>query len=125
MAQQTTNNEIDGMDENMNLMESLLERVTQYGKTSVELVKLNVVDKASDSISTLLAHSIIKATVACFVLFVNLGVAFWVGDVLGEIYYGFLAVAGFYALVAIVLHFFMHKWLKRIFYDYLIRQMLG
>lgn len=113
------------MEENINIMESLLERVTEYGKTSFELVKLNVVDKASDGISSLVAHSIIKVTVACFVLFVNLGLAFWVGDLLGKTYYGFLAVAGFYAFVAFVLHFFMRKWLKRVFYDYSIRQMLG
>lgn len=112
------------MEENMNLMESLLERVAEYGKTSYELVKLNVVDKTSDGISSFLASSIIKVTVACFLLFINLGVAFWVGDLLGKIYYGFLAVAGFYAFVAFVLHFFMRKWLKRVFYDYFIRQML-
>ena len=91
----------------MNLMESLLERLTEYGKTSFELVKLNVVDKASDGISSLATQTIIRATVACFVLFVNLGLAFWIGDLLGKTYYGFLAVAGFYALIAFVLQFFI------------------
>lgn len=113
------------MDDNINLIESLLERITEYGKTSYELVKLNVVDKASDSVSGLMAYAIVKLIAACFLLFINLGAAFWVGDLLGKIYYGFFAVAAFYGCVAFILHFFMRKWMKRVFYDYLIRQMLN
>lgn len=112
------------MQEDMSLMESLLERITEYGKTSYELVKLNVVDKTSDGVSTLMTHAIVKVILACFLLFVNLGVAFWVGDMLGKVFYGFFAVAAFNGLVVFVLHFFMRKWMKRMFYDYIIRQML-
>lgn len=112
------------MQEDTNLMESLLERITEYGKTSYELVKLNVVDKTSDGVSSLMAHAIVRVVLACFLLFVNLGVAFWVGDMLGKVFYGFFVVAAFYGLVVFVLHFFMRKWLKRMFYDYIIRQML-
>ena len=113
------------MDDNSNLIESLLERVSELGKTSFELVKLNVVDKASNGLSSLVAHSIVKAIIACFLLFINLGLALWIGELLGKLYFGFFVVAGFYALLALILHFFMHKWMKRVFYDYFIRQMLG
>jgi hypothetical protein len=113
------------MEDNINLIESLLERIAEYGKTSYELVKLNVVDKTSDSVSALMAHAVVKVTAACFMLFINLGVALWVGDLLGKIYLGFFAVAAFYGFVALILHFFMHKWMKRVFYDYFVRQMLG
>ncbi|MDD4993906.1 MAG: hypothetical protein PHR83_16925 [Paludibacter sp.] len=113
------------MEENINLIESLFERIAEYSKTSYELVKLNVVDKTSDVVSALMAHTIVKVIVACFMLFVNLGIAFWVGDMLGHIYYGFFAVATFYGFVAFILHFFMRKWMKRVFYDYLIRKMLS
>jgi len=113
------------MEDNINLIESLIERITEYGKTSYELVKLNVVDKTLDTVSSVLAHAVVKVVIACFVLFVNLGVAFWLGDLLGKIYYGLFAVAAFNGIVAFILHFFMRKWMKRMFYDYFIRQMLG
>lgn len=112
------------MQEDTNLMESLLERIAGYGKTSYELVKLNVVDKTSNGVSSLMAHAIVKIILAWFLLFLNLGIAFLVGDLLGKISYGFFAVAAFYGLVVFVLHFFMRKWMKRMFYDYIIRQML-
>ena len=52
-------------------------------------------------------------------------VALWVGELLGEMYLGFLVVAAFYGLLAFILHFLLYKWMKRVFYDYFIRQMLG
>lgn len=93
-------------------------------KTSFELVKLNVIDKTSDGLSALLAHAIVKVIVACFVLFINLGIAFWIGDMLGEIYYGFFIIAAFYALVAFILYFYMRIGMKSVLYDYLVKQML-
>jgi hypothetical protein len=113
------------MEEHTNLIDSLLERATEYSKTSFELVKLNVVDQTSNGLSSLAAHSIVKVIFACFMLFINLGIAFWVGELLGEMYLGFLVVAAFYGLLAFILHFLMYKWMKRVFYDYFVRQMLG
>jgi len=52
-----------------------------------------------------------------------LGLALWLGKILGELFYGFFIVAAFYALVAFVMHLFMRKWLKRILYDYIIKQL--
>ena len=112
------------MEEHTNIIESLLERTAEYGKTSFELVKLNVVDKTSDGLSSLAAHSIVNVIIGCFLLFINLGIAFWVGDLLGKTYLGFIVVAAFYGLLAFVMHFFIHKWIKRVFYDYLIKKML-
>jgi hypothetical protein len=57
-------------------------------------------------------------------LFVNLGLALWLGKIVGELFYGFFIVAAFYAFIAFVMHFFMRKWLKRILYDYMIKQLL-
>jgi hypothetical protein len=112
------------MQGNTNLIESLLDKFTEYGKVSYDLVKLNVVDKTSDGVSSLMTQIIVKVIFACFVLFVNLGVAFYAGELLGKVFYGFFVVAAFYGFVALVLHLFMRKWMKRVFYDYFIRQML-
>jgi hypothetical protein len=57
-------------------------------------------------------------------LFLNLGVALWLGDLLGKLFYGFFVVSGFYVIAGIVIYFFMHKWLKRIVSDYFIKHML-
>ena len=109
------------MEENVNLIEELLERVTEYGKTSYELIKLKTLDKTSDVVSSFIPQSIVFVIIAVFMIFFNLGLAFWLGDILGKTYYGFFIIAAFYAITGIVIHFFMHKWIKKIICNYIIK----
>jgi len=112
------------MDDNAKLIETLFEKATNYGKTSFELAKLKAIDKASDIISSVIPHSAVIVLIASFMLFLNLGIAFWLGEIVGQIFFGFFIVAGFYILAGLVLHFFMHSWLKTLIYDYFIKQAL-
>jgi len=112
------------MEDNTNLLDSLLERATEYSKTSFELVKLKALDKTSDVVSSFIPHFVVFVLIASFMLFLNLGLALWLGEILGEIFYGFFVVAGFYVITGIVIHFFMHKWFKRLIADYFIKRAL-
>lgn len=112
------------MEDNKKSVELLLEEATEYGKTSFELVKLKVLDKTSDVVSTFIPHSVVIVLIGSFTLFLNLGLAFWLGEILGKIFYGFFVVAGFYVITGIVVHFFMHKWLKKVVGNYFIKQVL-
>jgi fatty acid desaturase len=110
------------MEDNPNLIESLLERATDYGKTSYELVKLKVLDKATEASSRVIFKSVVLSLFITFLLFVNLGLALWLGEILGKLYWGFLVVAAFYGFVGIVFHFLMHKWFKNLISNYIIKQ---
>jgi fatty acid desaturase len=112
------------MEDNAKLIESLLESATEYGKTSIELVKLKVIDKTSDVVSSFIPHSVVFVLVASFLLFFNLGLGFWLGEILGKTYYGFFVVAAFYGVLGIIIHFFMHNWLKKIICNSIIREIL-
>ena len=112
------------MEDNTKLLESLFERATEYGKTSLELVKLKALDKTTDVVSSMVPHSVVFVLIASFLIFLNLGIALWLGEVLGKTFYGFFVVAGFYILVGIVIHLFMHKWIKRLVGNYFIRRVL-
>jgi hypothetical protein len=111
-----------GMEENSNLLETLLERASEYGKTSIDLVKLKALDKTTEIVSSVIPLSVVILLVASSMLFLNLGLAFWLGEVLGKIYYGFFIVAAFYVLAGIFIHFFLHKWIKRLVGDYFIKR---
>jgi len=112
------------MEDNTKFLESLLEKATEYGKTSFELVKLKALDKTTDIVSSLIPHSVVFVLIASFLIFLNLGLALWLGEVLGKIFYGFFVVAGFYVIIAIIIHFFMHKRIKRLVGNYFIRRVL-
>ena len=115
----------EAMEDKEKLLESLLERATEYGKTSYELVKLKALEKSSDVASSFLPHSVVFVLIASFMLFLNLGLALWLGEILGKIYLGFFVVAAFYVIIGIVIHFFMHKWFKRLIRNYIIKQLLN
>ncbi|MFA5419503.1 MAG: phage holin family protein [Bacteroidales bacterium] len=112
------------MDGNKELFESLLESVTDYIKTNVELIKLKALDKASDGISSLISHSVVLVFVVTFLLFLNVGLAFWLGELLGSAYIGFFAVGVFYGLMCLIIRLFFHKRIKRLVSDYLIKHVL-
>jgi hypothetical protein len=112
------------MEDNAKLIESLLEKAADYGKATYELVKLKTLDKTSDAVSSFIPHTVVFILIGLFLLFFNLGLALWLGEILGKTYFGFFAVAAFYGIVGIVLHFFMHKWLKKVICNYLIKNVL-
>jgi hypothetical protein len=114
----------EAMEDKTKLLESLLERATEYGKTSYELIRLKTLEKTSDVVSSIIPHSVVIVLIASFMLFVNLGLAFWMGEILGNIFLGFFVIAGFYGIAALVIYFLMHKWLKKRIYEYFIKQLL-
>jgi hypothetical protein len=110
------------MEENLKLLEALLEKAAEYGKSSYELAKLKAIDKTSDVVSSFIPNYIVLIIIGSILLFLNLGLALWLGEILGKIYYGFFIVAAFYIIIGVVIHFFLHKWIKQLVCNYFIKQ---
>ncbi len=105
-------------------IEPLLESAADYGKTSYDLAKLKTIDKVSDVVSSLFPHAVVFLIFMSFMLFSNLGVAFYLGEIFGNVFYGFLVVAAFYLVVGLIVHFFIHDWIKKKVSDFIIQQSL-
>jgi hypothetical protein len=104
-------------------VEALFEKAENYSKTSLELFKLMVIDKSADLVSSLVVQFAIFMVAAVFTLVINIGIAMWLGDLLGKMYYGFFAVAIFYAVVMALLFIFRHEWIKTPVSNSIISQM--
>ncbi len=113
----------DGMEGNAKLIESLYEKAVDYGVTSFELVKLKALDKTSEVASSFLPNAIVFVVLASFLLLVNVGLALWLGEILGKVFLGLFIVAGLYGVIALILHFFLHHWMKKLFQNYIIKLM--
>jgi len=100
------------MNNNATPVESLFQKAEDYGRTTIELFKLNAIDKSANIFSSLAAQLTIIIIATLFILIVSIGVAFWIGDLLGKTYYGFFVVAGVYALVGLLLYIFRRQWIK-------------
>ena len=90
------------MEDKVNLLEPLLEKVEAYSKTSFELIRLKALDKTADVASTLAVWSVFTVILSFFALTLNIAIALWLGEILGKSYYGFLIVASCYALAGII-----------------------
>jgi hypothetical protein len=112
------------MEDQESLIESLIEKGEQYGKTTLELLKLRTLDKSADVVSTLVSWAIVIIFAVLFFLILNIGVALWIGELLGKSYYGFFAVAGFYALLAIVFAIFRKQLVKQPVNNSIVEQVL-
>ena len=112
------------MEDNAKSLELLLARAVEYAKSSCELIKLKAVDKTADAASSIMSHSFVLVFIASFMLFLNLGIALWLGDFLGKSYYGFMIIAGFYGMIGLFMRVFMYKWLKAKAADCFIKKVL-
>lgn len=100
------------METETNLIEPLVEKAEAYGKTSFELLRLKALAKTADVSSTFFSRALLILMITFFAFIVNIAIALWIGDLLGKAYYGFFIVAGFYALVSIIL-FIIHPNIKK------------
>jgi len=112
------------METKANLIEPLIERVEQYGKTSFELLKLRSLDKTADIASTLISRLFLVVVISIFAITLNIAISLWLGELLGKNYYGFLVVASFYGLTGIIL-FFIHPLIKERANNSIITQLLN
>lgn len=113
------------MEDKVNFIEPLIERAEEYGKTSLELLKLKALDKTSAVVSTAVSRGAVILILTLSIVIANIGAAFWIGDLLGKPYYGFFCVSGFYAVIAGVLYFFMHDSIKKRVSNSIISQLLS
>ena len=116
--------EMDPIEERKELIEELFERAEAYAKTNVELFKLKTVEKLSVIVASLISRLVVIVIFSFFFLMVNIGLAIWLGESMGHVYYGFFIVAGLYALIAIILFAFRNPIIKNPVINSIISQVL-
>ena len=105
-------------------LESLLEKGEEFGKTSLELLKLKALDKSTGLASSIVFNAVVLIILSLFLLMGTVGVALWLGEILGKPWFGFFVVAGFYVITGLVVYFFMQKWIKNVVSNYIIKHVL-
>lgn len=100
------------MDNIATNIETLYQKAKEYTETSLELMRLNAIDKTADVVSSLFARLALVMLVAMFTLFINIALSLFIGKLLNEMYLGFLIVSGFYLTLAVVVFYFNDKLLK-------------
>lgn len=86
----------------------MIEIIKDYTTKRLDLIKLQFAEKSSLSAGIIAFLSVLVIAFSFFIILFNFGIAFLIGQALGNAGYGFLIVAGFYFLIMIIV-FLMKK----------------
>jgi hypothetical protein len=86
-----------------NKAETLTDHVTEYMETYFALNVLKATDKAAGVASSGIAGLLIAVFGFFFLLILSIGLGYWIGQQLDNMLGGFAIVAGFYALLAVLM----------------------
>ncbi|EDP94766.1 hypothetical protein U8527_07590 [Kordia algicida OT-1] len=112
------------MESTTSHIESIYQKAKAYTETSIELYKLNAIDKTADVISSLVLWIALGTIFVVFLLFVNIGISLYVGGLLGASYIGFLIVSSFYLLIGLFLYIFNKKLITKPVTDLVIYKLM-
>lgn len=110
------------MDDKATMLGKLQEKAERYVNISIELFKLKAIEKSADMISSMVSRMAVILIFVFFVLILNIGLALWIGELLGRSYYGFFVLAAFYLMLGLLVKAFRHQWIKKPVTNYFITQ---
>lgn len=109
------------MEDKVELVKELFTKAEDFAKTNIELYKLKAIDKGTDIFAAVAAWVTIGIIFLLLIIIGSVGLALWLGEVLGKPHYGFFAVAGIYLVVMLVMFFTRANLLEKFFNDYMVK----
>ena len=97
------------MESPSDIVGTLFDSVDAYSKTTFELVKLKSMEKTANLVAPWIFRLIVFILLLAFGILFSIGIALWLGDMLGTLYYGFFIVAGFYLFSGIVVRIVLYQ----------------
>jgi len=90
------------MDETFSRMDDLVNDIKDYINVKLDALKLSVAEKISRIAAAIIAGFVVAVAVLFFVVFISIALGFFLGEILGSTWLGFLIVGGIYLLVGLV-----------------------
>jgi len=112
------------MENTTSSIESLIEKIKSYVETTVDLLKLKAIDKSLQFVSNSIAYVVILMALGFFVILLNFGLAFFIGELMGKVYYGFFIMAVVNAIAGLIVLRNKRKWIKDPLVNKMVKDML-
>jgi hypothetical protein len=90
------------MERTGELITKIYNDANEFIQLQSKSVKLEIYERVTNLISSGINAAILTIFGLIAFLFINIGLAFWLGEVFGSSKYGFLALGGFYLLVMVI-----------------------
>ena len=104
--------------------DSILDQVEDYIKINQELYTLKITEKVAETISAVFCRLIIGMFAFVFIFMLTMGLSYWLGELMGHTYLGFLVIGGAVGLITLVLYWRRNTMLRKPIMDSIIAQLL-
>ena len=84
-------------------LEGLVSHLKEYADIRFEEVRLEIADRTSKVVAAIVVRAILFVVIAFIVFFASLSAGYALGVFWGRLWLGFLAVSGFYVIIAIMI----------------------
>ncbi|OQX79518.1 MAG: hypothetical protein B6D61_03390 [Bacteroidetes bacterium 4484_249] len=102
-------------------LRKIFEKFEEYIVTRLLLLKMEVTDNASKLISIIVVSLVFASISLLFLFFISFAVALFVGDLLGNIKYGFAFVSLLYLLLLIFVFIFRKRIIQKPILDWTVK----
>lgn len=92
--------------------EDLMEHISDYTEARWNLAVLDTAEKTAGVVSSLATITILGFAMGFGLIFLSIGIAWWVGQQLHNMSLGFFVVAAFYAFLSIILYLIKDTFIK-------------
>jgi hypothetical protein len=101
------------MESTIDQLENLVNKAGDLVETKVELWKLKAAGKVAEAVTSVISKIAMVVLMGVALIILSLGVAYWIGSELHNIYYGFFIVGGFYVLAGLLILAFRNVLIKK------------
>lgn len=104
-------------------LEKLTESLEKYIGSSFKLAKMEASAQYASIGAALISSLIIGFACILFILFISIGVSYYICDCIGNSYVGFIIVGGFYLLAGLILFRYRVRFVENRLRDVIVRKM--
>jgi hypothetical protein len=115
---------IHAMKPRTSSLELLIESFLNYGKSAIELYKFKAIDRISRMISSVMVKIFFAVYFILVFVFLNIGIAFLIGDYFQSVAIGFFITGASYALIGVMLYFLRDACLRKPMTNSIVSNML-
>jgi len=101
----------------------LVDSAGNYIESSIDILKLQTADRISKILASVISDCLMIMVVFMCILFVSLGLAFFLADMIGSTYAGFMMTGGIYLLIGFILLMMKSNGMEKFFRNRIIQKM--
>ena len=102
----------ENMENKTTNVEELFYKLKDYADTRIDLFKLKAISKVSGVLSSVISGVVLVLLFFMVLICITIGFALLIGNALGQIWLGFLIMAGIYIVIGLIMFMSRAKFIK-------------